>query len=359
MRHPTDGVLRRLLDEPAGVTDADHRHVAACATCASALDAIRRDAVAIDTALTPGSTHVDVTRGWQRLSAAAAQTSPGYVAAPPSRGRVRAVLRRPAAAVAFALVLTGAGAAAANDWLEIFRTERVAPVRITAQDLLALPDLSDYGDLVVTGRPNLRAVADAATARAETGLEVPRVHDLPRGVRGEPTIQVGGPASATFTFSTARATRAAAAVGKPLPTPPPGLDGSSVRLVAGPGVAQVWTSSAGAPALFVGRAVAPTAYAKGVPFDTLRDYLLTLPGLPPGVADQLRTFAPDGSTLPIPVPTDRFRTSSAEVGGVPATVLTTRDRSIAGVVWVDDGVGTVVAGSLDTDEVLAVARELR
>jgi hypothetical protein len=47
------------------------------------------------------------------------------------------------------------------------------------------------------------------------------------------------------------------------------------------------------------------------------------------------------------------------VGGVPATVLATRDRSFAAVVWVDDGVVTVVAGSLDDDEVLAVARGLR
>ena len=28
MRHPTEGVLRRLVDEPAGVADADRAHVA-------------------------------------------------------------------------------------------------------------------------------------------------------------------------------------------------------------------------------------------------------------------------------------------------------------------------------------------
>ncbi len=32
---------------------------------------------------------------------------------------------------------------------------------------------------------------------------------------------------------------------------------------------------------------------------------------------------------------------------------------MAAVVWVDDGVVTVVAGSLDADEVLSVARGLR
>ena len=132
-----------------------------------------------------------------------------------------------------------------------------------------------------------------------------------------------------------------------------------MRLEAGPGVAQVWTSSAGAPALVVGRAVAPTASSSGVPFEVVRDYLLQLPGLPERVAGQLRTFTADGSTLPLPVPVDRVSTRSAEVDGAPATVLSTRGRTLAAVVWVTDGVVTVVAGALDDDEVLTVARTLR
>jgi hypothetical protein len=105
--------------------------------------------------------------------------------------------------------------------------------------------------------------------------------------------------------------------------------------------------------------VAPTAFSSGAPFEVVRDYLLSLPGLPDEVAAQLRTFAADGSTLPLPVPAERIKTSSAEVGGVSATVLETRDRTLAAVVWVGDGVVTVVAGSLDTGEVLSIARELR
>jgi hypothetical protein len=171
--------------------------------------------------------------------------------------------------------------------------------------------------------------------------------------------QVGSEASATFTFSTSRAARAAAEAGTALPTPPPGLDGSSVRLSAGPGVAQVWSSSAGAPALVVGRAVAPKAFSSGVPFEQVRDYLLSLPGLPADVAAQLRTFTADGSTLPLPVPADRVTTTSTQVDGAPATVLATRDRALTAVVWVKDGQVTVVAGALGDDEVLDVARNLR
>ena len=360
MRHPTEGVLRRLLDEPAGVSEPDRAHVAGCPVCLTGLAAARDDAAAAGAALrTDQGPPVDVAAGWQRLTAA-------LPAAPPSPSRVRsrrtrAALRRPAvAALAVGVVLAGAGTAAANDWLQVFRTEQVQPVALSTADLVALPDLTGYGTVEVEGAPDVHEVPDADAAAAESGLDVPEVAELPDGLSGEPTYQVGEQVTGTFTYSADRAAQAAAAAGEVLPPAPAGLDGTSVRLAAGPGVAQVWESAAGLPGLVVGRAVAPTAFSTaGLPFETLRDHLLSLPGLPDDVATQLRAFAADGTTLPLPVPADRVTTSSADVDGVPATVLATRDRSLAAVVWVTDGVVTVVAGSLDTDEVLAVARGLQ
>ena len=360
MGHPTEGVLRRLLDEPAGVADVDRLHVESCEECLRRVAAIGEDADLVHAALaTEPRADVDAGPAWQRLSAAASAT--GRVrAAAPRAGRARAALRRPVlATVAVALVVAGAGAAAANDWLQIFRTEEIAPVAVSTADLNALPDLREYGEVTVTGDPDVHPVPDAPAAAGETGLDLPRVTSLPRGVSGEPTYQAGGEAGLTFTFSADRAARAAAEAGKPLPPPPPGLDGSGVRLVAGPGVAAIWSKS-GVPVLVVGRAVAPRAFSSsGIPFETLRDYLLSFPGLPKNVAAPLRTFNSDGSTLPLPVPADHVTTSSAQVNGQPATVLVRRDRLMAAVMWVKDGVVTVVAGALDADEVLSVARSLR
>jgi hypothetical protein len=328
MRHPSEAVLRRLLVEPAAVADSDRAHVADCPQCLEALDA-----------------------GPARLSAAAPGSS--------ATGRLRAVLRRPAvAALVAATVVAGAGTAAAQDWLQIFRTEQIAPVAFSTADLVALPDLSGYGDVDVDGDVDVHPVPDVAAAEAQTGLDVPEVTSLPRGISGEPVHQVGGEVTATFTFSADRAAEAAFAAGTTLPPVPPGLDGSEVRLVAGPGSAQIWSSDAGTPALVVGRAVAPSAFSSTVPFETARDYLLSLPGVPDDVAARLRTFSADGSTLPLPVPADHVSTSSAEVGDQEATVLVTRDRTMAAVVWVDDGVVTAVAGALDADELLQVARDL-
>ena len=113
------------------------------------------------------------------------------------------------------------------------------------------------------------------------------------------------------------------------------------------------------PSLVVARAQAPTVFSDGVPFETARDYLLSLPGLPAELADQLRAVSADGSTLPLPVPADLADSEPTDVDGVPATLVTSNDGLFAGVVWVEDGVVTVVGGTVSADEVLDVARDLR
>lgn len=365
-RHPTDGTLRRLLDEPVGVSDADRAHVAGCPTCLAGLATARADASAAAAATAPAFVDPDVDAGWRRLSAAlatepvAARTRSVVTAAPVTARRPpwTARLRSPIVAVAgVVLLMTGAGIAAAADWLPIFRTEQIAPVAITADDVVALPDLTAYGDVGSVSEPGVHPVADRAAAAAVTGLTVPEVAELPAGVTGEPEILAGGQAGLEFTFSAAKAAQAVAPAS--LPTPPPGLDGSRFKLVAGPGALQVWTANSGLPALAVGRAVAPTAYSSGVDFGAARDYVLSLPGLPADLVSQLGAFTPDGTILPLPLPADLVSSAPAEVNGVPAQLLTSSDDALTAVVWVQDGIVTAVGGSLSADEVLAVARDLR
>lgn len=358
MRHPTEGTLRRLVDEPVGVADADRRHVADCPVCLSALALATEDAALTGAALDVDLA-VDVDAGWARLSQGVTHRSPRRQLAA-GAPRWRTAMRSPVvAALGVAALVAGASAAAAADWLQIFRSDSIAPVTVTEADLVQVPDLSAYGNLQLSDEPDVRRVADAAAAETATGLSVPQVAALPRGVTGEPVFQVGNEVSAVFTFSAEEAARSAEAAGESLPQPPPGLDGSRFRLVAGPGLAAVWSDGRGLPAMVVARGVAPTAYSSGVPFETARDYLLSLPGLSEDLAAQLRSFSGEGTTLPLPVPADHATTSSADVGGVSATVITARDGTMAGVVWVDDGVVTAVAGSLSADEVLTVARGLR
>ncbi|OAA18325.1 hypothetical protein UG55_11153 [Frankia sp. EI5c] len=381
MGHTSDGVLRRLLDEPAGVADTDREHAAGCPRCLAALAAMRADAVIVGAALAgnlgatgggPGEVDgLDEEAAWRRLVAAmpAAGTDPaaGHARTRPQTGplsarrpRLGSSARRPVVAALVAVaVLAGAGTAAANGWLQIFRTERVAVIGLSTADLVALPDLRAYGQVEVSQEADLREVDNAADAARRTGLDLPDIGRPPTGVDGEPRYQVSDQVEGVFTFSAQRAAQAAAAAGEALPPVPPGLDGTRVRLVAGPGVARVWPSAAGMPALIVGRAVAPKAFSSDVPFETVRDYMLSLPGLPDHVARQLRAFTADGATLPLPVPTDDVTTTTVDLDGVQATALASRDGSFAAVVWVDEGVLSVVGGSLSTKELLPIAGKLR
>ena len=105
MRHPTDGVLRRLLDEPAGVGDADREHVVDCPQCLTQLTEMRSDAVLVDAALTSvDGAPTSVDHAWQRLSASAAVTP--VRAAHQRSGRRTAMLRRPIVAVVVVVVVT-------------------------------------------------------------------------------------------------------------------------------------------------------------------------------------------------------------------------------------------------------------
>ena len=293
MRHPSEGVLRRLIDEPAGVTDDDRAHVAGCATCLQALETARADARLVGAALAPSAA-----RRHGRGLGPALGDAPRRPLRHGRRDAVRPAgggpaIRRPAvAALSAAVLLTGAGVAAANDWLPIFRTEQVAPIEVSSTDLVQLPDLSAYGDLAVTARAR-HASRWPTPRRAEerTGLAVPAVGDLPEGVTGDPTYQAAGVMSATFTFSAEKAAQAAAAEGEALPPPPAGLDGSSLRLEAGPAVAAVWSQPTGMPTLVVARVVAPTVYSSGVPFDDGARLPAVAPRPAPGLATQLRDLS--------------------------------------------------------------------
>ena len=165
----------------------------------TALAATREDAALVGAALTADGRRRPA-RGLGaavhgRVGVRGSGPDPGTGARPARaarRGRFGELVRRPAtAALAVGVVLAGAGTAAANDWLPIFRTEEVAAIGLDSADLVALPDLEAYGTVVMTGDDDLRPVPDAATAEAESGLDVPEVDALPSGITGEPELPGG------------------------------------------------------------------------------------------------------------------------------------------------------------------------
>jgi hypothetical protein len=389
MSHCVESVLRRYLDEPAAVSDVERAHLSECPRCTQELSRFREDRDAVGRALDDVSasdqpSQRDVDRAWAALQTRLAEPDRSNV---PARGLAETdrqwagtgrrtgiasrLLRRrsvTAAVTAGVVVLGGTAAAAAADWLPIFRTEKVTPVAISAKDMSSidqmgqlanLAGLAEYGDVEAPPGDAPVEVPDAATAAARTGLVVPKVSPLPTGAQGAPSYLVIDQQTARFTFSASKAAAAAAKAGKTLPPIPAGLDGARLQVQAGPGVALVWQQRSGVPALVVGRMKAPTAAAQGTSLPVARDYLLSLPGLSPQLASQLRTVTGDGTTLPIPVPADLANSSQTDVGGAPATLVEAKDRTAVAVIWVRGGEVNAVLGPLSRSEVLAVARGLR
>ncbi|WP_433797339.1 hypothetical protein [Actinoplanes sp. CA-252034] len=175
MRHPSDGLLRRLLDEPDGVADSDRSHVDGCPVCGPRLARVSGDALDVGAALSLG-VDVDVDAGWERLRAGLETAAPQ-----PVRQRRRPVRTPLVAVVGVMALLGGASAAAAGNWFPIFRTEQVAPITVPQADLVQLPELEEFGAMRVESRPAIRNVDDARAAREATGLASPRITDLPMG----------------------------------------------------------------------------------------------------------------------------------------------------------------------------------
>jgi hypothetical protein len=396
MTHLSDGLLRRYLDEPAAVSDADQAHLSGCPRCLDELGRVGQDRDVVAQALAPGDRDEsaqagptcsadDLDQAWTTLQrglegptsrsgepVAATAATAAAVAGTRRRPRLleRAVRRPVTAAVAAGLVVLGGGAAAAAaDWLPIFKTEKVTPVAISGPDLAGIDqlakqldkiaELSAYGEVVAPPPVQPSPVPDAVTAAARTGLVVPRVQALPTGVEGSPEYLVVDQQNLEFTFSAAKAAASARTRGVTLPPIPPGLDGTRLRIQGGPGVAVVWRQPSGIPTLVVARAKSLTAATQGASLQSVREYLLSFPGISPRLADQLRAVTGDGTTLPIPVPATLATSSQTDVKGVQATVVETKDRLMVGVLWVERGELNVVLGPLSRDEVLAVARGLR
>jgi hypothetical protein len=401
MSHPSEGLLRRAVDEPAAMGDAERRHIAACASCRSELAAAVADRDAVAAALAvPGEpagpplgnglgarlepagvgnvqvrggeaghdagheAGVDVDAAWHRLAATLDGADPRVapLAGPPPRQARRRGLRRPmVAVVAAAAVAVGTtAAAAAADWLPIFEPKQVTAVTLDLQKVDAMPDLDAYGTLSVPGGDaEPERVGSAAEAEERTGFDVPDVAALPQGVSGTAEYAVIERTTGRFTFSAAKAREAAARTGQKIPPMPSGVDGAVLEVRIGPGVIATWNSGGPVPKLGVLRMAAPVASSQGVSLATLRDYLLAQPGIPADTAAQLRQLPDDGSVLPVPVPSRYATTSSTSVDGVPATQVALRDGSAAGVLWIKDNVLTAVVGLLDVEDVTEVARGLR
>jgi hypothetical protein len=365
VRHIADGVLRRLDDEPLAVPDRVSDHVASCERCRGRQAEIARDTEFAARLLAAPQLVPDDDLAWVRLRRELNKTPSQRRAAVPvlrRRARFPSVSLRSGLVIAV-LGIVVAGTAAAATLTTIFAPTHVAPVSVSQNDVRALTAFMGLGDGSALGgfsTPDgstafrfgtikwssapVRPAASPAEARADVGFPVSLPAHLPTGVGAIQQFAVQPRVTATVTFDSAAAN----------------LAGSSVTLDAGPAVVAEYGATTGPdlPTLAVATMPRPTAVSTGASLAKIEAFLLSQPGVPPQLAEELRLLGDLRTTLPVPVPSGAS-VRSVGIDGWPGVLLADSSNAAAGVVW-EDGRGMlhVVGGILDAKDVLNVADQL-
>ncbi len=370
MRHIPDGVLRRLDDEPLAVPDRVTEHAANCERCSARRARIAQDTELAARLLSAPQLVPDADMVWGRLRR---ELPRGPEEGAVRRGRPASAPRRfarfPSVSLRAGLVMGAvgivvAGTAAAATLTTVFAPTHVAPVSLSQSDVRAITAFIGLGDRQVLGgfaTPNgssttrfgtirwgssgsARPASSLAEATMEAGFPVSLPGRLPAGVGAVQQFVVQPRVSATVTFNSTTA----------------GVAGGSVTLDAGPAVLAEYPAASGTrlPTLGVATMPRPTARSAGASLSQIEAFLLRQPGIPPQLAEEVRLLGDLRTTLPVPVPPGAS-VRSVQVAGWPGVLLADSSNAAGAVVW-EDGRGMlhVVAGILDSQDLLNVAGQL-
>lgn len=375
MAHVADGTLRRLVDEPLAVPDSAAAHVASCRRCTRRQGAALGDSLFARAHLSPLLPAPDVDAAWQRLQATPPAGGARAATARARRAPVRAgrgwwslVPARPSPALlAFAAVLLVGAAAGTTLTLLLGSSTAPAPspAALPAADLQAMADVTGlvspgsvlgglrgpsgslrlpFGVLRWSSAGPPRKVASVAAAEAATGLTL-GLASLPAGVAGPATVLVQPTVTATVSFGAGA---------------PAALRGTSLTVRAGPAVIVEYGGQAGVlgiPTLATFAMGRPTVSSGTSSPERLAAYVLSQPGLPAGLVQEIRLVGGLGTILPVGARSGPDL-SQVDVDGSPGILVT--DSGVAsGVIWQDRaGVVRAVLGLLDQEDVLHVADQL-
>lgn len=380
---PDAGRWRAWLDGESDQQAALDDHLADCPDCAERLAGLRSDARfaadALDR-LAPASAPSDLALERAARQLQVRRTVPLRPADPLSipreeRPRMSHALiltrwRLATAGLAAALALTfflgtPAGQSAAAQFLAQFRSQQFTAVPIdTARARNPFAELERLGT-VRGDRPLSRGeeVPSLAEAGRRLGFSVkqPDASILPSGVDRTLTIRVTPRGEQRFTFDRAKARAYFEQTGSPNVDLPAKFDGATLVVqIPAAALLEYRASSGSGPGLMIGQSGELEVGVEGnVTLDEFRDFLISLPNVPPETANQLRSIRDWRNTLPIPVPVDRIRWQDTTIAGGPGLLLADTSGALNAAIWQRDARVYGVAGSINQDELRRVADGLR
>jgi hypothetical protein len=278
------------------------------------------------------------------------------------------------AAVLAVLLILPSGGALANQILALFRVQQFQPVQVTKQDVQTLssrpiPSLEDLGTVQI--QPNsLQTHANLTETQAARMVNFPILlpHYLPRGIPNTPDFGVIDGGHATFTFSASKAHTYFVKNGYGNVNIPANLDSATFDLTTTAGVVIAYGNQADTQFMVV-EVPSPVVRATGqASLQELRDFVLSLPGLPAPLVTQLRQIDLNNGIVPLPVPSG-VDSQSITVHGTSGLLLTSNVSTTieqikkfpagSAVVWQKQGIIYALGGTIsNTNQLVTSANSL-
>lgn len=381
---PDAGRWRAWLDGEVGPATALDDHLAGCAACADRVAELRSDErFAIDAldllapAALPSGATVRHAAHQLRDRRADPLAPTGPLTRPPkerpcmanvltlTRWRLATAGLAAALALTFFFSGTPAGQSAAAQFLAQFRSQQFTAVPIdTARARNPFAELERLGtvrgDRPLSRGEEIPSLAEAGR-RVGLALKQPDASALPTGVDHTPTIRVTPPGEQRFTFDRAKARAYFEQTGSPNVDLPAKFDGATlvVRIPAA-ALLEYRALNGSGPGLMIGQSGELEVGVEGnVSLDEFRDFLISLPNVPPDTANRLRLIRDWRNTLPIPVPSDRIRWQDTTIAGSQGLLLADTSGALNAAIWHRDARVYGVAGAIKQDELGRVADSLR
>jgi hypothetical protein len=370
VRHVPDGTLRRITDEPLAVADRDVRHMTSCARCRARRGRVAADATFAEHIFSPRASFSDPDLAWARHQGRMSKATTGQPAVHAPRPRYWRLMGTSAGTgvglAAAGAVLAGV-AAAATLTTTVFAPTRVAPLAVSKTDIRALAGLLDiqspaellgfskpsgsettpFGAVHWTSSGEGSRVSSLGAAEASTGLSLLLPSTLPNGISAPNGYFVIPTLTATIVLG---------------PNAGHGLSGSSLVATLGPGIGVTYAGTSGLGNIYplgILTVARPLATSTGATTSQLEKFLLSQPGIPPDLAQELQLLGNLKTTLPVPTPRGASSTST-EISGSPAVLLSDKSNDASAAIWEGaSGEVHIVAGLLDKEDLRSVAEQVR